>query len=77
MYYVLYSMIQCVNLENRKLQNKFKQTLNSPQNIHFRLTFEHVMKLFWQNMLHLGHLGCYLKFILGSDFIILIYVLSI
>ena len=54
-----YSMIQCVlNWRTGKLYNKSEQILKPLQNIHFRLTLEHILELFWQNILHLGHFSC-------------------
>ena len=37
-------------------------------------SLKHVLELFWQNMLHLGHFGCYLKFVLASDSIMFILI---
>ena len=53
------------------------QFLHSSQNIHFKLTLEQILELLWQNMLHLGCFGCYLEFVLASDPIVLIFVLSV
>ena len=56
---------------------KSRKILNSPQNIYLRLPLELVLELFWQNMLQLGHFGCYLEFVLASISLMLIFVLCI